>query len=138
MGSSRVKLGVSAPKKVRKVRNGGSLSRIVNLGAGSPKGYSNTSARGSITFPFDSIRSPYIKASLLREQGLGTGKFTPSVRFGAEYTYDIGKRGKNSKGSRRKNGLKERRLGGVGLTNSDIQKIADRYQLEYLIGKKGK
>ena len=146
MGSSRVKLGVSAPKKVRKLKNGGSFSGTVNLGAGSPTRYSDTSGRFLLTIPFDSIRSPSIEASFRRRQGLGGGKNTPSLMFGGKYTYDINKK---RKPSRKKSVLKEQRLSGAELTNedtqelydlrrkSDIQKIADHYAM-FLIGKKGK
>jgi|TARA_R100000781_G_scaffold6053_1_gene6453 hypothetical protein len=98
MGSSRVKLGVSAPKKVRKLKNGGGFSGSVNLGAGSPTRYSDTSGRIALTIPFSSKRikrrKPSLEASFRRRQGLGGGRFTPSLMLGGKYRYNIGKEGK--------------------------------------------
>ncbi len=100
MGSSRVKLGVSAPKKVRKLKNGGSFSGTVNLGAGSPTRYSDTSGRFSLTIPFGpkrvEKRRPSIEASFRRRQGLGgsRSKIVPSLIIGGRYRYNIGEKGK--------------------------------------------
>ena len=94
MGSCRVKLGSSTPKKVRKLRNGSGFSGRINLGAGSPTRYSGTSGRIELKIPFNprgvKKRSSSIEASVDRSQGLGGKKGVPSIMLGGKYKYNFG------------------------------------------------
>lgn len=93
MDSSRVRKTSSVPSKVRKLKKGGDLSGMVNLGAGSPTRYSGTSGDLRLTIPFGHSRvendSPSITASVNRRQGLGGGKLVPSVLLGAKYKFNF-------------------------------------------------
>ena len=94
MGSCRVKLGSSTPKKVRKLRNGSGFSGRINLGAGSPTRYSGTSGRIELKLPLNprgvKKRSSSIEASVDRSQGLGRKKGVPSIMLGGKYKYNFG------------------------------------------------